>query len=98
MATRQDSSLVLGVGDGTYMASDVTALVDKTDTVVHLHDGEFAYLSEDGYTIVDESGIPQSKMGTTIEWDAEAVAKGHHDHYMIKEIYEQSSALRELFA
>ncbi|KZN26237.1 glutamine--fructose-6-phosphate aminotransferase [Haladaptatus sp. R4] len=95
MATRKDSSLVLGVGDGVYIASDVTALVERTDTVVHLHDGEFAYLSEDGYTIVDRSGTPQSKTGTTIEWDAEAMAKGNHDHYMIKEIYEQSSALRE---
>ncbi len=94
MAARQDSSLVLGVGDRTYVASDVTALVDRTDTVVHLQDGEFAYLSEDGYTIVDGNGTPQPKTEMEIKWDAEAVAKGHHEHYMIKEICEQSSALR----
>ncbi|WP_423747129.1 glutamine--fructose-6-phosphate transaminase (isomerizing) (plasmid) [Haladaptatus sp. SPP-AMP-3] len=95
MATKKDSSLVLGVGDGTYVASDVTALVGHTDTVVHLHDGEFAFLTDDGYTIVDGNGTPQSKTGTEIEWDAESVTKGSHDHYMRKEIHEQSNALRE---
>ncbi|WP_266079574.1 glutamine--fructose-6-phosphate transaminase (isomerizing) [Haladaptatus caseinilyticus] len=96
MATRQDSSLVLGVGDeATYVASDMTALIERTDSVIHLDDGEFAFLSPDGYTIIDEDGERQSKAQTTIEWDVEEITKGHHDHYMIKEIYEQSAALRE---
>ncbi len=96
MAARQDSSLVLGVDDdATYVASDVTALVNHTDSVVHLDDGEFAFLSTDGYTVVDGDGEQQSKTQTTIEWDADAVAKGQHNHYMIKEIHEQPAALRE---
>ncbi|WP_049972839.1 glutamine--fructose-6-phosphate transaminase (isomerizing) [Haladaptatus cibarius] len=96
MAARQGSSLVLGVGDdATYVASDITALVDRTDSVVHMDDGEFAFLSTDGHEIVDENDERQSKTQTTIEWDAEAVAKGEHDHYMLKEIHEQPAALRE---
>ncbi|WP_458190944.1 glutamine--fructose-6-phosphate transaminase (isomerizing) [Haladaptatus sp. NG-WS-4] len=96
MVARRDSSLVLGAGDrATYVASDMTALVDYTDSVVHLDDDEFAFLSEDGYTVVDSDGVPQAKQETAIEWDAEAMGKGGYEHYMIKEIHEQSTALRD---
>ncbi len=54
----------------------MTAMVDRTDSVVHLDDDEFAFLSEDDYTVVDSDDVPQAKRETAIEWDAEATDKG----------------------
>ncbi|MFC7235494.1 glutamine--fructose-6-phosphate transaminase (isomerizing) [Halosegnis marinus] len=95
-AARQDSPLVLGVGDGaTYLASDVPAFRRYTDRVVYLDDGEFARLDADGYAVTSLDGEPREKSVHTVEWDAEATGKSGYDHFMLKEIHEQPRALRQ---
>jgi glucosamine--fructose-6-phosphate aminotransferase (isomerizing) len=95
-AAREDSPLVLGVGDGAYyLASDVPAFREFTDRVIYLDDGEFAVLDADGVTVSDITGAPVEKAIDTVEWDPEETGKSGYDHYMLKEIHEQPRALRQ---
>ncbi|PSP82408.1 glutamine--fructose-6-phosphate transaminase (isomerizing) [Halobacteriales archaeon QS_1_68_17] len=95
-AARNDSPLVLGLGeDAYYLASDVPAFRDHTDRVVYIDDGEFARIDGDGWTVSDESGAVVEKPVDTVEWDPEETGKSGYDHFMLKEIHEQPRALRQ---
>ncbi|MDZ7746829.1 MAG: glutamine--fructose-6-phosphate transaminase (isomerizing) [Halobacteriales archaeon] len=95
-AARQDSPLVLGIGDdATYLASDVPAFRVHTDRVVYLDDGQFVRLDDDGYAVSDFDGTARDPPVETVEWDAEATGKAGYDHFMLKEIHEQPRALRQ---
>ncbi|SDJ56195.1 glutamine--fructose-6-phosphate transaminase (isomerizing) [Natronorubrum texcoconense] len=95
-AARQASPLVLGIGDdGYYLASDAPAFIEYTDRVVYLEDGEFARLSPEAVVVTDSSGTVVEPSVETIEWDAEDAGKSGYDHYMLKEIHEQPTALRQ---
>ncbi len=94
-AARNDSPLVLGVGDDAlYLASDVPAFRDHTDRVVYLDDGEFARL-DGGWTVTQADGTVVEKTVDTVDWDPEETGKSGYDHYMLKEIHEQPRALRQ---
>ncbi|EMA45977.1 glutamine--fructose-6-phosphate transaminase (isomerizing) [Halobiforma nitratireducens] len=95
-AARNESPLVVGVGDdGHYLASDVPAFIDHTDRVVYVDDGEFVRLSATDYRITDADGTVLEKPVETVDWDAEDTGKSGYDHYMLKEIHEQPTALRQ---
>ncbi|WP_224448605.1 glutamine--fructose-6-phosphate transaminase (isomerizing) [Haloprofundus salilacus] len=95
-AVRQDSPLVLGVGDNSYyLGSDVPAFLAYTDRVVYLDDGEFATLRPSGWMVRDGDGDAVEKPVETVEWDVEDTGKSGYDHYMLKEIHEQPRALRQ---
>jgi glucosamine--fructose-6-phosphate aminotransferase (isomerizing) len=95
-AARHDSPLVLGVGDGTqYLASDVPALLAHTRDVIDLEDGDVAVLTPDDWTVTDLDGAPLDRAVSTVTWDAEQTGKSGYDHFMLKEIHEQPTALRQ---
>ncbi|MFD1562862.1 glutamine--fructose-6-phosphate transaminase (isomerizing) [Haloarchaeobius amylolyticus] len=95
-ATRQDSPLVVGLGEtGTYLASDVPAFVEHTDRVCYLEDGDFVRLTADGAVVTDAEGHPVDRPTETVAWDPEDAEKSGYDHYMLKEIHEQPKALRQ---
>ena len=95
-ATRQDSPLVLGIGDdGYYLASDVPAFIEYTDRVVYLEDGQFARLARDSFDVTDDDGEAVDVRVNTISWDPEDAGKSGYEHYMLKEINEQPRALRQ---
>ena len=95
-ATRQDSPLVLGLGEEAYyLASDVPAFLEYTDTVVYLDDGEVAVIDPSGYRITNRKGSRLEKRTRTVDWTPEEVEKGRYEHYMLKEIYEQPTALAQ---
>ena len=95
-AARNDSPLVLGIGDEAYyLASDVPAFRDHTDRVVYLADGEFVVVDADGYRVTTLDGGPVEKTEDTVDWDPEETGKSGYDHFMLKEIHEQPRALRQ---
>lgn len=96
IVARQGSPLVLGVGIGEHFAgSDTLALKSVTDTFVYLEDGDIAELNADSFTIFDVSGAQIDRPRTRLAWQSDEDDLGQHDHYMLKEIYEQPARLRD---
>ncbi len=97
-AVRKDSPLIVGTsGEGSFIASDVPAVLKYTREVYYIDNQEVAVLRENEirFYTVDEEEI--QKIPSHIDWDAEAVAKGGYEHFMLKEIYDQPRAVRETF-
>ncbi|MDL5360627.1 glutamine--fructose-6-phosphate transaminase (isomerizing) [Halalkalicoccus sp. NIPERK01] len=95
-AARNGSPMVLGIADGAlFVASDVPAFLEFTDRVVYLEDGHAVRATPDGYTITDDGEVVHRPV-RTVDWTAEAAEKGGYDHYMLKEIHEQPTAIRQI--
>lgn len=89
-AAKLSSPLVVGVGkDAMYLASDPTAIMDKTKDVVFIDDYEMVVLDGKTYHIKDlEKAITVDKVAQTLDFDVEQAQLGDFPHYMLKEIYE----------
>lgn len=95
-AVRKDSPLIVGKADnGNLIASDVPALLKYTRTVYYIDNMEIARLTGDSIEFFNVDKEPVTKESTTIEWDAEAAEKGGYEHFMMKEIHEQPTAVRD---
>lgn len=95
IAVKCASPLILGVGAGeNFFASDVTALIGHTRTVIYLEDGEFASITPDKISVYDCGGREISKPLSRVMWNTEAAEKGGYEHFMLKEIMEQPRALK----
>lgn len=96
IGARRGSPLVLGIGNsGEYfLASDVAAIVDYTQKVVYLNDGDVVIAKRSGYEIVTAASLSVNRDVEEIEFDSEAASKGGFEHYMLKEIFEQPESLR----
>jgi len=94
VVARQGAPLLLGIGsDGHYAASDASALLKVTRTVIYLEDGDIAEIRRDGYRIGRQDGsVPQRSSHQSSLAD-DAVELGPYRHYMQKEIFEQPQAL-----
>lgn len=96
VVARHGSPLLLGIGENGeyYAASDVAAVLAETRQVVYLDDGEIAVLTTDGYRTMSLRGNDVTKKVTQVSWDLDAIEKGGHEHFMLKEIFEQPETLR----
>ncbi len=94
VAAKLDSPLVIGRGAGeSYVASDVSALLEHTNKVIFVENGEIVTLMQDKFTITDMAGKNISRTPTLIKWDVAQAKKGGYPHYMLKEIFEQPGIL-----
>ena len=99
VVARKDSPIVIGRGaDGSYVASDVIALIDATRDVVMLGDGQFARLTPDVIACFDATGRQIEPRVTHIDWDIDVAEKGGYPDFMLKEIHEQPRVIRDTLA
>lgn len=96
IVVRKDSPLVIGKGENeNYISSDIPAILSFTRSFYLLNDLEFVILSRNDAKFYDIDLKPIEKDTKTIEWNASSAEKDGYDDYMLKEIHEQPTAIRE---
>lgn len=98
IVARNGAPLLLGIDDdGLYAASDASALVQVTQRIVYLEEGDVAELSSDGYRILNcldsVNGYEVTRKITESSLTRDAVELGPYSHFMQKEIFEQPVAV-----
>jgi len=96
VGSRKGSPLLLGVGEGEhFIASDMSALLQVTQKVVYLEEGDIVDLTQASYRIIDAKGLETTRKVHISELNNESVALGEYQHYMQKEMHEQPQALAD---
>jgi glucosamine--fructose-6-phosphate aminotransferase (isomerizing) len=97
VASRRNSPLVVGVGDGEYfLGSDVAAFIAHTRHALELGQDQVVELHRTrGVTVTDFAGNTVEPTAYTVDWDAAAAEKGGYDWFMLKEIAEQPRAVAD---
>ena len=95
-ALRKECPLIVAVSkDANYIASDITAVLDHTRDYYLMEQNEIAELSVDGVKFYDMHHNRIEKELQTATWDTSAAEKGGYEHFMLKEIHEQPTAVSE---
>ena len=94
-AARKGSPLVIGIGNNEYfVASDASPIIEYTDKVIYLNDGEVAKLNKNEDVVIKTiSNEKKSPYIQKLEQSLESIEKGGYDHFMLKEIYEQPKSI-----
>jgi glucosamine--fructose-6-phosphate aminotransferase (isomerizing) len=104
VAARHASPLLIGLGGDRgltgltecFVASDVSAILEHTRTVVDLNDGDIALVDPTGIVkLLDVRGEPAERSERQVHWSPLAAEKQGFKHFMIKEIFEQPRAIRD---
>ena len=94
IGARKGSPLILGLGKGeNLLASDVNAITHCTQNVVYLNDNEVVHLCDDDFSITTVSSKSVEAVIHQVDWDTSEAELGDYDHFMQKEIFEQSTSL-----
>ena len=96
IAARKQSPLVVGIGDGEfYLGSDASPIVEYTDKVVYLEDGNIAVLVPgEELKVVDIYNEKQNAVVKKVNINLGQIEKGGFPHFMLKEIFEQPECLK----
>ncbi|HEX8319580.1 glutamine--fructose-6-phosphate transaminase (isomerizing) [Longimicrobium sp.] len=97
VAARLGSPLLIGVGENgeTFVASDAAAVIAHTRDVIYLDDGDMATITKSGYVVHRPKQGPVDRPVNRVDWDLSEVERGGYAHFMLKEITEQPTTLRE---
>jgi glucosamine--fructose-6-phosphate aminotransferase (isomerizing) len=96
---RKETPLVAGVGEGEYfLASAVPAFLAHTREVIFPEDGDVVVVKRDGIRVFDLDGTELERVVESVDWDEEAAEKAGYETFMLKEIYEQPTALADTLA
>ena len=96
VTTRLGSPLVIGLGEeANYIASDTAALLPYTNRFLFLEDGDLAEIRHNQITLYDLHGNPVEREIHHSNLSADSTDLGPYPHYMLKEIFEQPSAIAE---
>ena len=98
VVARKDSPLIVGIGDKEYfVASDAPAVLDYTDRVVYLEDGDIVVITKNDIKITS-NGKQVARPEYRVPWSIEEAQKAGYDHFMLKEIHEQPRVIRNTYA
>jgi len=94
VAARKGAPLLLGLGKGeNFAASDASALLQVTKSIVYLEEGDVAEIGVGGHRVFDANGRIAERAIHESKLSADAVELGPYNHYMQKEIFEQPGAV-----
>lgn len=95
VAARKDSPLIIGIGDReNFIASDVPAILNYTNRVIYLEDGDIGVITGDSIEVRRE-GAAVNREEHKILWGVAEAQKGGYEHFMLKEIHEQPKVIRD---
>jgi len=98
IAARKDGPLIIGIGDReNFIASDVPAILDYTNRVIYLEDGDIGVVTKDSIK-VRRNGTKVKRKEHKILWSIADAQKAGYDHFMLKEIHEQPKVIRDTLA
>ncbi|MFO7916921.1 MAG: glutamine--fructose-6-phosphate transaminase (isomerizing) [Anaerolineae bacterium] len=88
--------VVLGLGeDEMFVASDMPAILDYTQEMIFLDDGDVALVTKEGAEFTNPEGEALEKTATSVSWNPVSAAKEGYKHFMLKEIYEQPRSVTD---
>lgn len=94
IGARKGSPLAVGYGKGEmFLGSDALALSPFTQTLSYLDEGDWVVLTREGAEFFNAAGQAVTRKKETASVSAAMIDKGHHRHFMAKEIYEQPDAI-----
>jgi len=95
VVARMGSPLVVGTGKNeNFVASDVSAILRHTNQVVYLEDRELAVVTAEGYNITTIDNVKVTPRVQEISWTLDMLEKHGFPHFMLKEIHEQPTTIR----
>jgi glucosamine--fructose-6-phosphate aminotransferase (isomerizing) len=100
IAARKGSPLVVGLGEDRgefFFASDATPIVEYTNKVIYLKDGEIAIVENQELMVKSIDNVVQVPYVQELELSLEQLEKGGYPHFMLKEIYEQPRSIYDSF-
>lgn len=93
---KKDSPLIIGLAeDGSFIASDISAILKYTKNYITLSDGEVAVIDKTKVLVYDNEKELTNKEVLTATWDVATAEKGGFAHFMLKEIHEEPEAIKK---
>jgi len=95
---KKSSPLVLGIGNKElFVASDVVPILKHTNKIIYLQDGDIGFLEKENHKITNLENISVDREIIKLKMDISEISKGNFPHFMLKEIYEQSTTVKNAF-